>query len=262
VASRRRWRLLIPVISLAYLWFFWGWGLNYHRLPLEKRLQLDSSGLTPDDFKRFGEIAADEINRLWPVASNLPPLDRETASAISAQRVEKVIRQVDGIDWKTDTPIKRSVLAQIWYQSAGIDGMFNPFGHEPLVIAGPLPFELPFLMSHEIAHVRGVANEGEANLIALFATVASDDPRFQYSGWLSLWDYLGTPSSKLDPGPQADLKSARDRVLRHQIRLVNHFQSSLLDAHLKANAVPGGIRSYGDFVAMAIASRPRWQDFR
>src|SRR4026207_431678 len=29
VVSRRRWRLLIPVVSIAYLWFFWGWGLNY-----------------------------------------------------------------------------------------------------------------------------------------------------------------------------------------------------------------------------------------
>jgi len=262
VVSRRRWRLLLPIVSLAYLWFFWGWGLNYHRLPLAERLHLDSTQLTPEDFQRFGELAAVEMNRLWSVTSKLPPLDRETASALSSIRVERVIRQIDGIDWATATRVKRSILAQIWYQSAGIDGMFNPFGHEPLVIEGPLPFELPFLMSHEIAHVRGVANEGEANLVAWLATVASDDPRFQYSGWLYLWEYLRTPSSKLDPGPRADLAAARERVLRHQIRLVSQFQASLLDVHLKANAVPGGIRSYSDFVAQAIASRPRWQDFQ
>jgi hypothetical protein len=262
VVSRRRWRVLIPIVSLAYLWFFWGWGLNYHRLPLAKRLHLDSSALTSDDFQRFGEIAAEEINRLWSLSTNLPPLDRETASTLSVRRVNRVISQIDGTDWKTDTRVKRSVLAQIWYQSAGIDGMFNPFGHEPLVIEGPLAFELPFLMCHEIAHVRGVANEGEANLVALLATVASDDPRFQYSGWLYLWEYLRIPSSRLDPGPRADLKAARDRVLRHQIRFVSQFQTSLLDVHLKANAVPGGIQSYSDFVALAIASRPRWQDFQ
>ena len=100
-----------------------------------------------------------------------------------------------------------------------------------------------------------------ANLIALLATVNSDDPRFRYSGWLALWGYLQTPSSRLDPGPRADLKAAHDRVLMHQIQFVSRFQVSLLDAHLKANAVPGGIRSYSDFVSMAVASQSRWKDF-
>jgi hypothetical protein len=35
----------------------------------------------------------------------------------------------------------------------------------------------------------------------------------------------------------------------------------MLDAHLKANAVPGGIHSYSDIVALAIASQPRWKEF-
>ena len=259
--SRRRWSLLFGFVAVFYLWFFWGWGLNYHRLPLAQRLNLQLDSVSPSDFERFVATAVKEINELQPVAASVPPLDRETASALAVRRVDRVIQEIDGVAWEADTQVKRSVLGQIWYQSAGVDGMFNPFGHEPLVIAGPLPFELPFLMSHEIAHVRGVANEGEANLIALLATVNSDDPRFRYSGWLALWDYLQVPSSRLDPGARADLKAAHDRVLAHQIRFVSRVQISLLDAHLKANAVPGGIRSYSDFVSMAIASQSRWKDF-
>jgi hypothetical protein len=259
--SRRRWALLFGFVSVFYLWFFWGWGLNYHRRPLAQRMEIPAASVSASEFERFVESAAAEINHLQPLAANLPSLDRDAASAMAVRRVDRVVQEIDGVVWKPDTRVKRSFLAQIWYQSAGVDGMFNPFGHEPLVIAGPLPFELPFLMSHEIAHVRGTANEGEANLIALLATVNSDDPRFRYSGWLALWDYLQTPSSRLDPGPRADLKAARDRILAHQIRFISRFQVSLLDVHLKANAVPGGIRSYSDFVSMAIASRPRWKDF-
>lgn len=259
--SRRRWALLFGFASIFYLWFFWGWGLNYHRLPLSRRLEIQTAAVSASDFERFVDTAAAQINHLHPIASRLPPLDRKTASEMAVRRVDRVIREIDGIVWKTDTRVKRSALAQIWYQSAGVDGMFNPFGHEPLVIDGPLPFELPFLMAHEIAHVRGVANEGEANLIALLATVNSEDPRFQYSGWLALWDYLQAPSSRLDPGPRADLKAARDRVLAHRIPFVGRLQAGLLDAHLKANAVPGGIRSYSEFVSMAIATQSRWKDF-
>src|SRR5678816_1169229 len=259
--SRRRWRLLLGVASFFYLWFFWGWGLNYHRPPVADRLHLDPAGLDKSDFDRFAETAAKEINRLWPMASQ-SALSRDEASDAAARRVELVVRKMDGTDWATSRQVKRSVLLEPWYRGAGIDGMFNPFGHEALVSRGPLPFELPFLMSHEIAHVRGIANEGEANLVALLATVTSDDPRVQYSGWLYVWEYLRVPAARLDPGPREDLRAARDRVLRHQIRFVNVFQTSLLDAHLKANKVPGGIHSYEDFVALAIATEPRWNEFR
>ena len=259
--SRRRWRLLAGAASAFYLWFFWGWGLNYHRPPLENRLHLDRAELKKADFDRFAGTVVEQINRLWPLASEAP-LDRGTISAMASKRVRRVVLEIDGQDWPATARIKRSLLAEPWYRIAGIDGMFNPFGHEPLVVEGPLPFELPFLMAHEIAHVRGVANEGEANLVALLATITSDDPRFQYSGWLYLWGYVWTPNLQLDPGPQADVRKAAERALAHRIQFITQVQSVLLDAHLKANRVPGGIRSYSDFVALAIASQPRWQDFR
>ncbi|HZI51891.1 MAG TPA: DUF3810 family protein [Terriglobia bacterium] len=258
--SRRRWRLLLGTVSFLYLWFFWTWGLNYHRPPVSDRLDLDTSGLQPGDYERFSQTAIQEINRLWPLASRAP-LEREAIAVMAMDRVERVVLKVDGKHWRTTHRVKTSLLLDPWYAGAGIDGMFNPFGHEPLVVKGPFPFELPFLMSHEIAHVRGIANEGEANLIALLATVASDDPRFQYSGWLELWGYLGIPES-LDPGPQADLRAARDRIRSRRIAMISYMQVAMLDAHLKANAVPGGIRSYSDIVALAIASQPRWSEFK
>jgi hypothetical protein len=257
---RRRWRLLVGAASLLYLGFFWSWGLNYHRPPVSDRLHLDTQELQKADFDRFTTEAAEQVNRLWPLASQAP-LDREAIAAMALDRVERVVFKVDGTDWRITHKVKRSLLLEPWYAGAGIDGMFNPFGHEPLVVKGPYPFELPFLMSHEIAHVRGIANEGEANLVALLSTVASVDPRFQYSGWLELWRYLGAPSDRLDPGPRADLRAIRERVLSRRIAIISNVQSAMLDAHLKANAVPGGIHSYSDIVALAIASQPRWKEF-
>lgn len=259
---KRRWMFLAGVVSFFYLWFFWAWGLNYHRPPLAGRMHLEASALTDPELKRFAETAAGEINRLWPLASQAP-LDRASIAGMASKRVERVIFRIDGADWRAATRVKRSVLAERWYKMAGIDGMFNPFGHEPLVIAGPYPFELPFLMSHELAHVRGVANEGEANLVALLATVASDDPRFQYSGWLNMWGYLPRyPEIKLDAGPLADRRASTLRYLKNEVPLVNEVQSAILDAHLKANAVPAGIRSYSEFVVSAVASQSRWLEFR
>lgn len=259
---KRKWAFLGGVVSVFYLWFFWSWGLNYHRPSLTSRLQLRLKDLSDSDLSLFTETAAREINRLHLVVSQTPPLDRESIGYLASRRIERVVLKIDGTDWRAAKRIKRSVILEPWYKIAGVDGMFNPFGHEPLVIAGPYAFELPFLMSHELAHVRGIANEGEANLAALLATVASDDPRFQYSGWLCLWGYLPRSKVQLDPGPLADLRAVSARLKANQIALASNVQSAILDAHLKANAVPAGIRSYSEFVVGAIASQPRWKDFQ
>src|SRR5262245_30716519 len=39
---RRKWIWLLNVVTGLYLIFFWTWGLNYHRQPLNSKLQLDS----------------------------------------------------------------------------------------------------------------------------------------------------------------------------------------------------------------------------
>jgi len=263
VLYRRRWRLLIGAVSFFYLWFFWGWGLNYHRPLVSERLQLEAREVEKSEFAPFEETAVEELNRLQPLASRAP-LNRESAAALAFDRVERVVLRIDGTDWPTTHRVKRSLILEPWYVRAGIDGMFNPFGHEPLVVEGPLPFELPFVMSHEIAHARGVANEGEANLVALLATVASNDPRFQYSGWLELWRYFFFPpgQDRLNPAVLADLRAIDERVRARQVRFISKVQTAMLDAHLKANAVPEGVRSYGDFVALAILSQPRWKEFQ
>ncbi len=259
---KKRWMFLAGVASFFYLWFFWTWGLNYHRLPLAERMHLATDGMTDLQLMQFAETAAGEINRLWAPSSQTP-LSRTEIARMAAKRVERVVWRIDGKDWRAANRVKRSILADQWYKIAGIDGMFNPFGHEPLVIGGAYPFELPFLMSHELAHVRGIANEGEANLIALLATVASEDRLFQYSGWLYLWGYLPRyPQIKLDAGPKADLRAIALRLRAHEIPVASEVQSAILDAHLKANAVPAGLQSYSEFVAAALASQPRWQNFR
>ena len=152
VVYRRRWRLLVGAASFFYLWFFWGWGLNYHRPLVSTRLQLEVRKVEKGEFEGFEATAVQELNRLQPLAAGAP-LERDAAAAMAFDRVERVIFRIDGTDWPITHRVKRSVLLEPWYVRAGIDGMFNPFGHEPLVIRGPLPFELPFLMSHEIAHL-------------------------------------------------------------------------------------------------------------
>jgi hypothetical protein len=259
----KRWNLAFGLVSGAYLWFFWTWGINYHRVPLSVRLGLEPAGITALDADQFAENAVHELNRLSPLVRQPSSGDREIATA-AARRVRAVVSRIDGQDWAAASRVKRSLLGDGWFRIAGVDGAFNPFGHEPLVASGLLTVELPFVMAHELAHVRGVPDEGDANLIALLATIASDDPVFQYSAWLNLWFYLSTPArdALLDAGPREDLQAIYMRNRSQQIPFVRSVQTTVLDLHLKANDVDEGVASYSRFVALAIATRDRWEQYR
>ncbi len=52
---------------------------------------------------------------------------------------------------------------------AGVTGMMNPFGLETIVHPDLLPFERPFVLAHEWAHLAGHADEAEASAVGWLA---------------------------------------------------------------------------------------------
>jgi hypothetical protein len=182
-------------------------------------------------------------------------------------RVRAVVEAVDGIPedlWSSPAPVKRSRLLDPLFRAATVDGMFNPFWHEALLTGGLLEFERPVTVMHELAHLRGYANEGEANFVAFLSAIGSANPRFQYSGWLMLWMYLRSADSEalLDPGPRQDLDAVRQRLERGRVEWVNRTQARTLDLFLRSNRVDEGVRSYAQIVRLAVATRHEWDRFR
>jgi hypothetical protein len=263
LVQKRQWVWLANGIALSYLIFFWLWGLNYHRQPLSTKLQMDAGRAGQQSIDQLSRRAAAELNRLYPERQR-QVYDEGRTRLEAAERVRKVVAVIDGSDWRAARRIKLSYFANPWMHAAGIDGVFNPLAHEPIVSNSILDVEKPFIMSHELAHVRGYPDEGDANVIAVFATLASDDPAFQYSGWLNLWLYLRTREvdKLLDAGPRNDLQSIFKRTSSEEIAWINEFQRSLLDWFLKANSVEQGVRSYSRVVVVAAETEPFWDHFR
>jgi hypothetical protein len=260
---RRRWKLLVNLIATVYLIFFWSWGLNYHREPLASKLPVDSDKTKPSAIETFTKQAASQINRLYTEKQKLPYKETE-AREEARLRVEHVIRIIDGSDWEAPYRIKISRIGDPWFHAAGIDGMFNPAGQEPIISNTVLDIERPFVIAHELAHVRGYPDEGDANVIAALATLLSRRPDFQYSGWLSLWLYLRNPEADmlLDPGPRSDLQRIFNRSRAERIQWINRLQTVILDWFLKSNHVEQGVRSYSRVVLLAAGTEPYWDRFR
>ena len=260
---RRRWKLLLNLAAASYLVLFWSWAFNYHREPLSAKLQIDPSSSGPGAIDGFAMRAAGELNRLYKEKERTPYDDAGIGDE-AQRRVRRVIWIIDGQDWDAAHRVKVSWIANGWFHAAGIDGMFNPAGHEPVVSDTLLDVERPFVIAHELAHVRGYPDEGDANVIAAFATLMSNHPAFQYSGWMNLWLYLRNPDRDrlLDSGPRDDLQRIFSRMRRERIAWINNLQSLVLDWFLKANSVEQGIRSYSRVVLLVAGTEPSWDRFR
>jgi Protein of unknown function (DUF3810) len=260
---RRRWKWIGVTAAVGYLVFFWSWGVNYHREPLSAKLALNPNATSRAAMDEFAHRAARELNALY---AQLPAnsFDESTMRQESANRVARVVEVLDGTKWTAPSRVKVSILGNAWFRVAGIDGVFNPIVHEPVINSHLLDVERPFIISHELAHVRGYPDEGDANFVAILATVLSEHPQHRYSGWLHLWLYVRNREldALLDPGPRQDVQRIFDRLRREQIQWISNVQSAVLDLFLKANSVEEGVRSYSRVVLLAAGTQDTWDRFR
>lgn len=255
--ARRRFLHAAALAAAAYLVFFWAWGVQYHRQPLSQRLGVDLRTVQQAEVEALARSAAGEINRLYSQKAG-------GDAARIRERVRAVVSRLDGRDWPMLAASKSSVLAEPFMRAAGVSGFFNPLGHEAIVSSGLLDIERPVVMAHELAHAYGYANEGEANFIAVVSTLTSDDPAIRYCGWLFLWLYVRDRDldGLLDEGPRRDLLAIFGRIRSQTVEWLSSAQTKVLDVFLRANRVPGGVRSYSQVVLLTVATFDRLSEFR
>jgi hypothetical protein len=240
--------------AVTYLIFLAVWGLNYRRVPLERKLEFDDTRITREAANSLGAEAVRLVNEAYAGAHAdavaLP--DSLPDSFNGAQRLlgARVLAQ-PGIP-------KRSLLG-FYFRWAAIDGMTDPFFLEIIVNPDVLPVERPFVIAHEWAHLAGYADESEANFVA-WLVCAQGDARARYSGWLALYAHLSNAlpredrralAERLGPGPRQDLIAINARFLR-SAPVVRRAARDVYDSYLKANRVERGIESYDAVVRLAL----------
>jgi hypothetical protein len=263
----RRWRaggavralgrtLVSAVIAAAavYLWFLVLWGLNYQRIPLEEKLAYDASRVTRAHAEQLAGEAVARVNALSP--SSAAPVDEHalrTAFLGVARRL--------GAHGETRVARPKYSLVSWYLRYAAIDGFTNPLFLEIILHPDLLPFERPFVLAHEWAHLAGYADEAEANFVA-WLTCVRGTPAAQYSGWLVALQHLAgrlpgdtrrAISAQLSPAVIADLAAASERIGRSS-PTVRTAARGAYDAYLRAHRVDEGIASYGAVVRLMLGA--------
>ena len=135
---RRKFLQLLGLISTAYLLFFWTWGLNYHRPPLVTKLDFSAERIGAESVAELTQEAATALNDLY-VQRSTGDFDDARLGAIAQRRVAAVVAELDGTSWPAGSGVKSSWVLDPFFRAAGVEGMFNPFGHEAIVTGRLLP---------------------------------------------------------------------------------------------------------------------------
>ena len=220
-------RRVIRTASIVAILFMVMWGLNYRRTPLEERLGVSRTAA-------LGRRSAVDHRRCQhagrPDASGAHGQRRARDARHRPQAAEAVQRHAPAAGLPAARGAgepKYSLVLTPYFTAAGIDGMVNPLALESIVHPDLLPFERPFIVAHEWAHLAGAADEAEASAIGWLACMQGE-PIYAYSASLYLIQEAGSvlpPArwqqslQKLDPGVRSDLDAIAQRALRRNPRV-------------------------------------------
>lgn len=150
-----------------------------------------------------------------------------------------------------------------------IMGYYFPFSMEANYNRVMYIANIPVTICHELSHVKGFIYEDDANFIGYLACISSEDAFFQYSGYLSVLNYLNTDlyhslgdsreiyltyiqSSPLVNTDNVFLtKEAWEEVESKAVletETVRKASRTFLDTNQKLNGIEDGIASYGKVV--------------
>jgi hypothetical protein len=139
--------------------------------------------------------------------------------------------------------------------------MINPIGLESIVHPDLLPYERPFVLAHEWAHLAGQADEAQASAVGWLACMRGT-PQLAYSASL----YLIMEAASALPGEtrqvvmkqlDAGVRSDIDDILRRLQRgkpVVQRTASRVYDEYLRANRVADGTASYGRALSLILSA--------
>ena len=282
---RREWlKRVCKGFYTAFAWIllavFWIMTCNcfllYHASPIDEKYMPEKTerGYTDKELALVRDHIVEKLNELTVEmerddAGYLVYNDEITAGAITAmQELGKEYDQLSGY-----YPRAKTIHSSDFLSQEHMMGYYFPFSMEANYNKRMYIVNKPATICHELAHLKGFIYEDEANFIGFLACINSDDIFFQYSGYMSVLNYvenefrdsINHKASKYFEHPEIaksvysdDLfltAEAWEKVEEKaviQTATVKKASNQFTEATLKINGVEDGMKSYSRVVTLLL----------
>lgn len=280
---RRRLRMtgihILLTVSLLFFLYSANCGVNYYRNAFVQTIRTDDSvEISEALLTDFCEYTVSQIQRSsaqWTLtASSSSPDSSQTSASGSASGGYGGYSYPSGSDLTSGAidamrrlgetvpslsgyyPHAKPLISSRLFSRMGVTGIYCPFTIEANYNDDMTAYNKPFTVCHELSHLKGYMNEGEANYIGWLACIGSDDPSFTRSGWLMAWVYAGNTLHRVNPEKYQELRAALPGDALAELAENTEYwethedksseiQDQVNDTYLKSNGQTEGVQSYG-----------------
>ncbi|HMI07398.1 MAG TPA: DUF3810 domain-containing protein [Flavobacterium sp.] len=271
---RKTWKLewrgnvlkVLSFLSVFYFLFHLLWAVNYHRVKLADKLQLNQD-YTDADLLAFTKKLIAKTNEIHSkiVANDSMkvtfPYSQEQVFDKNLEGYKNLAKVYPYFAYENRSVKKSLISLPLTYM--GFAGYLNPFTNEAQVNDRIPMYNFPTTTTHEMAHQLGYASESEANFIGYLASVKNDDLYFQYSGYSYALKYCLRNWAIRDEETLYKLLPTIHRGILKNYEEAEKFWDSyetfietgfkiFYDNFLKFNQQKDGLDSYSKFVDLMV----------
>ncbi|WP_442787305.1 DUF3810 domain-containing protein [Flavobacterium suncheonense] len=257
---------LIGFASVFYFLFNLFWALNYLRVPMYQKLNIERE-YSQQDLLTFTKQLIEKTNSIH---SQLVKNDsmKVTLPYSQDEIFEKTQNGYDNLQKKfpyltyENHSVKPSLLSlPLTYM--GFGGYLNPFTNEAQVNNLVPKHNFVVTTAHEMSHQIGIGSESEANFVGFMATIHNDDLYFKYCGYSyalryclgNLENFQEDSTKELLPlihtGILKNFKETQDFWDSHQT-FIDVIFHQFYDKFLMVNQQKDGLESYSKFVNLMV----------
>ena len=260
----RLFRRICLLLSVILLLFVLNEDIYFSAASFAETYDLESMEYTDEDLISTCLYLRDEINAR---ADRVARDDRGimVLAEDPADKVRSSLRQL-GEEYprlRGFYPRPKRVLCSFVLSYAGFTGIYSVITCEANYNRDMPAYNIPFTIGHELAHLKGVMSEKEANFIGYLSCIRSEDPDLRYSGAVLGFIYCANELKKRDPETWKAIHETLDEDAMRDIIWNSAFWDSyegsvsetadrLNDNYLKTEGLEAGIASYDQVVDMIV----------
>lgn len=257
---------LIMLASLVWSGFCVLWGVCYYVPNFADKSGLSDGPVSVEELRavtgyfaaaanEYGEAVARDEEGVFAVSRD-DILDR---AAENYRGVSALYPFLGGDELRPKAIAFSKVLSAM-----NFTGFFFPLTGEANLNMDSPACMLPATAEHELSHQRGVAEEQEANFLAVLACMESGDADFTYSGALMAYIYLGNAlysadfeawqevRNSLSDNVVADLADINSYWAAYSDTSVKKVSDKVYETFLQSNGQELGLKSYGACVDLLV----------
>ena len=230
--------MTIPcVILLTVTVYTFSCELAYNRK--EMPLPYYETEVAREDFVPIYNYFADDLNNCIAQLSFKENGDLENRSLNEiTKEVKKAYQIVNDNYFNPYFGSVKPMLSSFIYREFQITGVtFSPFG-EANINTMNTNAGIPLTVAHELAHTRGVMREDDANKLAFYVCLNSEDPYLRYSAYVSYFYQLRNIAS-------SSYLTAEELALCHQIDSAYNKTNSYIYKYWQEHDL---LEKFADFV--------------